>query len=193
VSDLALFLDRDGVLNEMILNPKTQEFESPHHPDDLKIFDNVFEPLKEAQKKYNLFVISNQPSYAKGKTSLENIKAIGEKFSKTMIENGVRISEYYYCYHHPQGIVEDYSYECSCRKPKPGFLLQAAEDYKLSLRQSWMVGDRDTDVECGQNAGTLTALVLNEHSAKHQGRSTPNLKVNNLAEAIEEILNRRKS
>jgi len=185
----AIFFDRDGVINKLVFNPKTDEFESPHEPEDLELMPNIFEPIKMLfDRGYYLFVISNQPSFAKGKTTLENIKAIQRKLQRQIEDQGIVIKEYYYCYHHPLGIVPEYSCECVCRKPKPFFINKAAIDYDLDLSASWIIGDQDSDVECGKNAGIKTILILNEHSAKKRGRSEPDYTANNLYESVNLVI-----
>lgn len=156
----AVFLDRDGVINELVLNPQTGKYESPLSEGDFKIAPEVFSDLRRLQNAgFLLFIVSNQPNYAKGKTTLEFLHRINGLLSKQMTENGIGISDYFYCYHHPKGIVKDYSGECHCRKPKPYFLLEAQMRYGIDMKQSWMVGDQDTDMQCGQAAKVKTILI----------------------------------
>jgi D-glycero-D-manno-heptose 1,7-bisphosphate phosphatase len=186
----AVFLDRDGVINKNVFNPGTQEYESPYSPDDLEIYEWTFDSLKKLVKAgYMLFLVSNQPSFAKGKTSMENIKSIERKLASELEENGIFFKEFYYCYHHPEGIVKDLKKICDCRKPKPYFLLKAKSEYEIDFDNSWMVGDRDTDIQCGQRAGVRTILIRDEHSGKYQGKSEPELIADNLKAAAEMILN----
>ncbi len=185
----AIFFDRDGVINKLVLNPKTSEYESPHEVKDLELMPNVLLPIKTLYDSgYHLFVVSNQPSFAKGKTTLENIKEVHIKLQKTIEAYGIIIKEYYYCYHHPLGIVSEYSGECECRKPKPFFINKAKEDYDIDLSQSWMIGDQDSDVECGKAAGVKTIMIRNEHSSKKRGSSSPDYLLDNLLEVINLIL-----
>jgi D-glycero-D-manno-heptose 1,7-bisphosphate phosphatase len=156
----AVFLDRDGVINELVLNPQTKEYESPLSEKDLKIAPEIFTSLKKLNNAgFLLFVVSNQPNYAKGKSSLEFLHTINQLLSKQMDEHGVGFTEYYYCYHHPDGVVKEYSGDCLCRKPKPFFLLEAQKKYDIDMKHSWMVGDQDTDIQCGQAAGVRTIRV----------------------------------
>lgn len=155
----AVFLDRDGVLNPNIFNPATEEWESPHRVEDFELFPWTLDCLKKLQAQYLLFLVSNQPSYAKGKTSLENIQNIHAKMKTLLDANGLGFSEYFYCYHHPEGIVPEYSGPCECRKPSPHFLNLARERYQLDVGGSWMVGDRITDIQCGQAAGVKTIYI----------------------------------
>jgi D-glycero-D-manno-heptose 1,7-bisphosphate phosphatase len=185
----AVFLDRDGVLNELVQNPATGEYEPPHSPDDLVLFPDVTESLRILKEGgFFLFLISNQPDYAKGKTTLENIQAVHERLDSILKSAGIRFEEYFYCHHHPQGIVPEYSFACECRKPKPHFLLIAARDYGIDLVHSWMIGDRDMDIECGKAAGTRTILIEEQHSSESRGSSNPDFKTANLKDAVTIIL-----
>jgi len=185
----AVFFDRDGVINELVLNPATGEYEPPHSPGDLVLVHDAIRSLHDLQNAgFDLFLVSNQPDYAKGKTTLEQIRAVHEKLDRIIKDGGVRFRDYYYCYHHPNGIEPAYSFECECRKPKPYFLLKAAGDYGIDLAGSWMIGDRDTDIECGKAAGTHTILVLIEESSKYRSSSCPDYTAENIQEAAKIIL-----
>lgn len=185
----AVFLDRDGVINRLVYNAVSGQFESPHREEDLELFPWSISALQALQHKgYMLFLISNQPSHAKGKTPLERIKAIHARFDEILRCEGVIFTEYYYCYHHPQGIVEEYTCECQCRKPKPYFVEKAKEKYGFDESASWLVGDRDSDILCGEQAGLRTILIREPHSAGHQGKSTPAFSADNLKDAVEKIL-----
>jgi D-glycero-D-manno-heptose 1,7-bisphosphate phosphatase len=185
----AVFLDRDGVLNELVFNPATGEYESPHAPEDLVVIDGVVPALQRlVDAGFALFLVSNQPSYAKGKTALENIREIHRRLDEFLTGNGIVFREYFYCFHHPEGIVPAYSGLCPCRKPAPYFLLQAARTHGVDLVGSWMVGDQATDVECGRSAGCRTVLVMNGHSVAKRGSSRPDVEVSNLSEAADRII-----
>ncbi len=187
----ALFLDRDGVLNELIMNPKTGEYESPHEVEDLQIFTENVGVLRRLQSQFKLFLVSNQPSFAKAKTSLETIKAIHERLHKFFVSADILFTEYYYCYHHPAGVVPGFSGECECRKPKPYFVFCARDKYDLDLTRSWFVGDQDTDIQCGQNAGLKTVLIENPHSLPKRGKTHPTARAADLVEASSFILSQQ--
>jgi D-glycero-D-manno-heptose 1,7-bisphosphate phosphatase len=185
----AVFLDRDGVINELVLNTLTGEYEPPHSPEDLVLYLGVLESLQLLDKLgFELFLVSNQPDFAKGKTTLENIQAVHEKLDCVLKSGGLLFKEYYYCYHHPRGIVPEYSFDCACRKPKPYFLLKAANDYGIDLTNSWMIGDRDSDIECGKSAGVRTILIENIHSSTYRGSSNPEFSAANLKIAVQIII-----
>jgi len=186
-----VFLDRDGVINPNVFNKSTGEWESPHYPEDFKLFPWAVQSLQKLQEnKFKLFLISNQPSYAKGKTSMENLKAIHEKFHSILIDNQIYFTEYFYCYHHPQGIVPELSVECGCRKPGILFLMEAKRKYSLDMNLSWMIGDRDSDIISGQKAGMRTIMILNQEELqlKKMVQSTPDFTAANLLEAVNIII-----
>ncbi len=186
----AVFFDRDGVINRLVFNPATGEYESPHREEDLELFPGVCELVNELKKSgFMLFMVSNQPSYAKGKTTMEDLKKIHKKLHETLVSNGAGFNEYYYCYHHPEGVVKGFSGECLCRKPKPYFLKKAKDKYALDMKSSWFVGDQDFDVLCGQAAGVKTILLNQQHSKKKRGKSKPDYFVDSLDEAVKIILN----
>jgi D-glycero-D-manno-heptose 1,7-bisphosphate phosphatase len=189
----AIFLDRDGVLNELIFNSTTGEHESPHVPEDFIVIDGIVPALQRlALAGYELFLVSNQPSYAKGKTTLENIEEIHQRLDEFLTENGIEFREYFYCRHHPDGIVPTHSGPCRCRKPAPYFLFEAARKHDVELVSSWMVGDQTTDVECGRSAGCRTVLVMNERSAAKRGPCRPDVMANSLSEAVDRIIDCQK-
>lgn len=177
----AIFLDRDGVLNKLIFNPSTGEFESPHKVADLKFTKNLTKNLTKIRDMgYLLFLISNQPSFAKGKTSMENIRAIHDKLDKKLKSAGIVFSEYYYCYHQA-------SDNCECRKPKTYFLKQAIKKYKIKKSDSWFIGDQDTDIQCGNRVDINTILIETKESEKKRIKSNPLATFKDLASAIKWI------
>ena len=189
----AIFLDRDGVINYPIFNQKINEYEAPHKPEDLKLYNDVIESLKDFKDlDYLLFVVSNQPDYAKGKTSLENLKTVHEKLSSVLSQHNIKIIEYYYCFHHPQGIIPEYSIKCKCRKPGTWFLEDAKLKYEINMQCSWFIGDRDTDIFCGQSMGTKTILIKTTQELSKVGKSNPDFKANTLKEIVDIIKNNSK-
>lgn len=183
-----VFLDRDGILTRLIFNSKSGAYEAPHSVGDLELMDDVIYSLGKLKKmKLKLFLISNQPDYAKGKVTLSNIKKIEDKFKSMLEENNAGLDEYYYCYHHPEGIVPEYTLKCHCRKPGTLFLEKAKIKYDLDLKNSWFIGDRDTDIFCGAEAGTRTILINNPLSKDNQGDSMPDFEVQNIKEAVKII------
>lgn len=176
----ALFLDRDGVLDELVFYESSGEWEGPRTLPDLAMIDGITEPLQRfVAAGWLLFIITNQPSYAKGKTTMEDLNAVHDAVVARL---GVPITRSYVCYHHPQANVPDLRIACECRKPGTQSLRNAAREYDVDLAASWMVGDQDSDLACGRNAGCKVALLENPRSANKRGEIEPDLRVVNLAE-----------
>jgi D-glycero-D-manno-heptose 1,7-bisphosphate phosphatase len=187
----AVFLDRDGVLNENVFYADTESYESPRTVSDLRLFEDVPASLQALQDAgFILFLVSNQPNVAKKKSTLKELQAIQAKLRADLEARHLHFTEFYFCYHHPESSVPIYGGVCDCRKPSPFFLNQAAADYQVNLAQSWMVGDRLTDIECGNAAGTQTVLVDRDDSMPRNfpDNSVPVRIVKNLAGAVRVIL-----
>src|SRR5258708_1241082 len=145
-SKRGIFFDRDGILNTLVYYADTAEWESPRGPQDFEIFPGALDMLRTLQQKgWLLFLVSNQPSYAKGKTSLENLHAVPAELDRHLTAEHITFAGVSYCYHHPHGVVPEYSGACDCRKPGIGSLLRAKAAYALDLSACWFVGDQDTD------------------------------------------------
>jgi D-glycero-D-manno-heptose 1,7-bisphosphate phosphatase len=188
MTNRAVFLDRDGVINPLVYNLSTNEYESPHYVEDFSVFPYVVRSIEKLiQKDFKIFLITNQPSYAKGKTTLENIHAIHASMDLLFVQHNIKFTNYYYCYHHPQGIVPEYSEDCDCRKPKSKFLKDAEKDYGIDLKNSWLIGDQDSDIQCGQSQGLKTVQVENKHSIKKRGTTVPDYYAQNLQHAVDII------
>lgn len=187
----AVFLDRDGVINELVLHGSTNEYEPPHYSHELKILPHAIESLIAIQDLgYVLFLISNQPDYAKGKTSMQNLLDVHRELEKVLKENRIEFKEFFYCYHHPSGVIDEYSYACNCRKPNTYFIEHAAQKYDIDLKSSWIIGDRDSDILCGKNAGLKTISVNYLHSSNYRGDVSPDFEVDNILDSIEILAKR---
>ena len=184
----AVFLDRDGVLNALVHYSDFGEYESPRVPKDLDLLPGVVAALQRLQAAgWLLVLVSNQPSYAKGKISLADLQAVSAALEAALAVAGVELTRACYSYTHPAGVVEEYTTESVYRKPNPGFLLDAARDFAVDLGASWMIGDRDSDVVCGQWAGCHTALVRYSLSADRQGSSQPDWVVDDLSDFVHRL------
>lgn len=185
----AVFLDRDGCLNDLVFYPPTGDYEAPYALNEIVMLPNAIESAcRLYEAGFLLFVVSNQASYAKGKTSLEIIKVVSNKIEENLQNGGAKITRAYYCYHHPKGTVPEVSITCGCRKPGTDSLVHAHDHYGVDFSKSWMVGDLDTDVECGQRVGCRTVLILNPLSSSRRGSSVPTMKASSLKEAVDKIL-----
>jgi len=156
----AVFLDRDGVINELIYYPEHGIMDSPFTAEQFRLRPGVGQVINKFHEMgYKVIVVSNQPGIAKGYITEEDFKKINLKMKRELTKEGTTTEGEYYCFHHPQAKIKKYRVNCDCRKPKPGMLLQAAEDLDVDLSQSWMVGDGLTDVQAGKKAGCRTILM----------------------------------
>ena len=151
-----IFLDRDGTLN--VYKGFLTDIE------ELELIPGTAEALKCINSsEYLAIVITNQPVIARGGCSVQELEEIHNKLETLLGKEGAYIDALYYCPHHPdkgfEGERPEYKIECDCRKPKPGMLLKAAEDYNIDLSQSIMIGDGKNDMEAGKAAGCQTILV----------------------------------
>jgi len=184
-----VFLDRDGILNRNVYYADSGEWESPRSAADLCVDDEVPPALARlAAVGYRLILVSNQPSFAKGKTSLDNLKDVHHALLGILRRHGVELAEAYYCYHHPEGTVPGYIGPCECRKPSPYFLRTAAANFGFDLARCWMVGDRDTDIACGKEAGVRTIKVKSDDPTPRPEPTHPSYSAADLAEAVDIIL-----
>jgi D-glycero-D-manno-heptose 1,7-bisphosphate phosphatase len=179
----ALFLDRDGVLDDLVYHEDTNGWEAPRHAGEMRVRPGVADALRAAADAgWMVFVVSNQPDVAKGRTTREALAAAHE----TLLEQlgGAPITEFFYCFHR----AED---RCSCRKPEPESVQRAAQKYGIDLSQSWFIGDVDTDIECGRRAGTRTALIEYEHSSDKRGNQRPDLVGRDLGHVVRTLTARK--
>lgn len=185
----AIFLDRDGVLNALVLNPATGRMESPLIAEDFQLLPGVIPALHRLQERgYLLILVSNQPNYALGKSTWISLGLIHHKFVTEIVGAGIHFARFCYCLHHPKGVVAGYSGSCSCRKPSPWFLLRARDDFQLSLRDSWMIGDQATDTECGRAAGVRTLRIHADPGTDVRPDPCATASGGDLVEAVEIIL-----
>ena len=160
----AIFLDRDGVINRNVVDPTTGEYGAPLRAEDFELTPGALQALQLLREAgFSLFLVSNQPNYAKGKSSLEELGAIHAKLLEELHAADIEFTDFYYCYHHPQGVISTHSGPCDCRKPSPYFLLKARDTHGINLESSWMIGDRPADIECGRAAGVRTICVREDH------------------------------
>ena len=183
----ALFCDRDGVINELVYYSSHGEWESPRTPADLRLREGAVDALREANRRgWLVFLITNQPSFAKGKCPIEGLQD-GQRQVLEILERGnVTITDSFICYHHPTSAIPGFG-ACECRKPSPWFIREAAAKHDLDLASSWMAGDQDTDIETGRRAGCRTALVEYEHSASKRGSLEADIVCADLAEVVQTI------
>lgn len=154
----AVFLDRDGTINKYVGFLRDI--------DSFELIDGVSEAIKILNSSgYLVIVVTNQPVIARGELSYNELAEIHNKMETLLGLEGAYLDGIYFCPHHPHkgydGEIPELKIECECRKPKPGMLLKAAEDFNIDLSRSWMVGDSENDIAAGIAAGCKTGLIGN--------------------------------
>lgn len=148
----AIFIDKDGTLIPDI----------PYNvdPELITLSPGAGETLRRLQDLgYLLVVVSNQAGVARGLFTEAALIPVRERLEALLQPYGVRLDGFYYCPHSPHATMLAYKRECTCRKPQPGLLLQAAHDLRIDLARSWMIGDITADSEAGNRAGCQTILM----------------------------------
>lgn len=145
----AVFLDRDGVINEVL----TSRVRFVNKDSDFHLLDKVGEAVKLLNGEgFKIFVVTNQGGVGLGYMTEKSLESIHKKMKADLARHGAAIDDVVYCPHKPHA-------GCACRKPEPEMLLRLAERYGVDLRESYMIGDRAADIEAGRKAGTRTILV----------------------------------
>ncbi len=156
----AVFLDRDGVVNELIYYQEIGIIDSPFTVEQFQLLPAVATAINAFHDMgYKVILASNQPGIAKGHMSEATFQKIKDKMKSDLAREGAFLDREYYCLHHPEAKVEKPRVNCECRKPRPGMLLQAAQEMNVDLSQSWMIGDGLTDIKAGKAAGVRTVLM----------------------------------
>lgn len=155
----AVFLDRDGTVNRYVGFLRDI--------DDFELVPGAAEAVKRINASgYLAIVVTNQPVIARGEVTTAQLREIHNKMETLLGAEGAYLDAVYYCPHHPHkgyaGEVRELKIDCGCRKPKPGMLLRAAEEFNIDLSRSWMIGDGANDVNAGKAAGCRTALIGTE-------------------------------
>ncbi|MDR1514241.1 MAG: HAD-IIIA family hydrolase [Synergistaceae bacterium] len=192
MANRAIFLDRDGVITANVYYERWGEWEAPMTPDDAVILPGAVDAMLMLRRAgFHLFIVSNQGASAKGKVPLATLASTIKHVEGVLVKEGVEITESYYSFTHPRGTAEYFSGASLERKPSPYFLLVAAAKYAIDLPGSWMIGDRDTDVLCGQSAGCKTVQIEEVHGRIADGNNyetNPDYRAESLYDASRIIL-----
>lgn len=183
----AVFIDRDGTISE--------EVGYVNHPSRYRVFPFAAEAVRILNEAgWLAILVTNQAGVARGYFKEELIGEVHKILQDELARDGARLDAIYYCPHHPTVGVPPYRFDCDCRKPRPGLIRRAAEEFGLNLARCWMAGDRYSDVELARNAGTRSAFVLTgygrgelEHQS-HEWQQRPDLVAENLLEAVRKIV-----
>lgn len=172
-SQFAVFLDRDGVLNNAVIRHG-----NPYPPfglEEVRIMPGVREGLAELKKEgYLLIVVTNQPDVVRGRVTRESVEEINSYLMSELPLDDFRV-----CYH-------DNADNCACRKPQPGNILNAAEEHGIELSRSFMIGDRWSDVEAGRRAGCKTIHI--DSGYVERAPEAPDFTARDFTQAVEFIL-----
>lgn len=179
----AIFLDKDGTLIPDI--PFNVD------PEAITLYDQAVPGLVKLQENgFLVIVISNQSGVALGYITEEQVKGVELRIKQLLNAEGIVLTGFLYCPHHPDGKISEYAISCGCRKPEPGMLLNAADRWKIDLKASWMLGDILNDVEAGNRAGCRTILIDTGGETMWQAGEyrKPNFIAGNILQAADHIL-----
>ena len=176
----AVFLDRDGTINKYVGYLR--------NIDDFQLLPGVAEAVRLLNTSgYLAIVVTNQPVIARGEVTVPQLQEMHNKMETLLGAEGAYLDAIYYCPHHPDhgypGEVEALKINCDCRKPKPGMMLRAAEEFNIDLSQSWMIGDGENDIKAGKAAGCRTVLIGTEEYNQDETALTLLDAVNNILKA----------
>jgi len=152
----AVFLDRDGVV-----------IEDSHYLADrsrVRLLPGAAEAIATLNRTgWPVVIVTNQSGVARGLFGEDDVAEVHDHLAELLRGYGARIDAFHYCPHHPEGAVARYRVDCSCRKPRPGMLVRAAESLGIDLAASWLIGDRVSDLAAGAAVGCRTVLVRTGH------------------------------
>ncbi len=174
-----VFLDRDGVLIEDVGYLK--------NPENIIIMENSFGALRTLKDAgFLLIIVTNQAGVSKGLLSVEEVGKVNKKLLSIYELNGIHIDDLYFCPHHKDGTVEPYNISCSCRKPETGMVDRGIEKFDIDVKNSFMVGDKDSDILLAKNSGMKSFYIKND-MYEHDKNIIPDYTVSSLKEAAEII------
>ena len=173
----AVFLDRDGTIIEDIgyLDECSK----------IRFLPRVSEAIKLLNENgFRVIVTTNQSGVARGYFTEETLREINRYIQESLSRQGALIDKTYYCPHHIEGIIEEYRKECHCRKPNPGMIKEAAVEYDIDLKGSFVIGDKISDIEAGHRAGCKTVLLADRGYPEEEIASMPDYIAADLYEAV---------
>jgi len=181
----AVFIDRDGVLNE--------EADYLSDPKKLSLIHGAADAIYSLNTQtVSVIVVSNQSGVARGYFLESQIKVVEVALEKELAEQGAHIDGWYYCPHLSEGSVAEYAIECDCRKPKPGLLIRAAQERGIELVDAVMIGDKASDIAAGHAVGARTILVRTGQGEREwagwREEFKPSYVAKDLADAVQWLL-----
>jgi len=183
----AVFIDRDGTISE--------EIGYVNHPSRYRVFPYAAEAVRLLNEAgWLAILVTNQAGVARGYFTEDLIAAVHDVLKLELESKGAHLDAIYYCAHHPSVGELPYRFDCDCRKPKPGLILRASAEFDIDLQQSWMIGDRYSDIELARNAQTRSAFVLSGYGRgeweyqRAAWQHQPDLVAEDLLEAVKKIV-----
>jgi D-glycero-D-manno-heptose 1,7-bisphosphate phosphatase len=153
MGNIAVFLDRDGTVNE--------EVDYLTSPRDLRLIPRSAEAIRRANDLgLKVIIVTNQSGVARGLLTEAELLSVHRSLTGLLADEGARVDGIYYCPHHPSEGTDEYRKECDCRKPKTGMIERAMREFRIDPTRSYVIGDRTVDVEMAKNAGARAILVL---------------------------------
>lgn len=152
----AVFFDRDGVLNK--------DTGYVYRKEEYQWFPGAIETIKFFNdKEYFVFVVTNQSGVGRGYYCEQDVRTLHDWMNSQLAKAGAHIDAFYYCPHHPEAKLEKYRQICNCRKPGPGLIMQALTEWPVDIQQSFIIGDKSSDIEAGRSAGLGGYLFTGEN------------------------------
>ncbi len=158
----AVFLDRDGVINK--------DTGYVCHWSDFEFVDGAVDAMRHlCERGYALVIVTNQSGLARGKYTLDDYQALTEAMLAYLKRHQVEVTAVYHCPHHPGGKVAQWAVPCDCRKPEPGMILRGLREHGLDPAQSFLVGDKPSDIEAARRAGLGRAYIVASDNDESNG------------------------
>ena len=183
----AIFMDRDGTISE--------EAGYINHISRFQLLPGTIEAIRLInQSSFKAIVITNQSGVGRGYFPEGLVQKVHDKMNTLLHEGDAYLDKIYYCPHHPQAVSGKYRIDCNCRKPKPGMLEKAAEEFNLDFSQSYVIGDKYTEIALGHAVGSKSILVLTGYGRgefeffSRQWEHKPHFVAENLLSAVNRIL-----
>ncbi len=168
-----IFLDRDGVINE--------EINYLYQIENFKFIDGVFEACLHFQKlNYKIIIVSNQSGIARGYYSENDYKRLTTWMLDQFCQKNISVLDTFYCPHGPDS-------KCNCRKPKPGMLIDAKYKHNIIMEESWMIGDKETDISAANIAGIKKTILVKSGHENDELNSNARHIINSIKESIDVI------